>query len=233
MDRALQAKTTRDNEQAFRDAVTQVITSWPKSQTFLDIGSGDGTEALRLAQQIGAQTIICLDHDEKVLALAKKRGAKIIIADLNSPLDIASNSVDAINCNQTIEHVAKTDLLVKEIFRILKPGGRACLCTPNLASWHNIGALLFGWQPFSSQVSDEKFLGNPMHPNAGEPIVEAQAHLRLFTLRSLVELCSYHRLKVVRAFGAGFYPFPLSIAQILARVDRWHSAYLVVDVTKS
>jgi hypothetical protein len=109
----------------------------------------------------------------------------------------------------------------------LKKGGTSIWCTPNLASWHNIFALVLGFQPFSSQISDEAFLGNPLHPQYKQKIKEAQAHLRLFTHRSLRKLLTYHGLTVTLSKGIGYYPFPSKLAKPLSVIDYKHAAYIL------
>lgn len=67
-------------------------------------------------------------------------------ADLRYPLNRGSTMYDAVLCMEVIEHVADTDGLhtewvgdgvasmLKESFRVLKPGGTLFLTTPNAAS---------------------------------------------------------------------------------------------------
>jgi SAM-dependent methyltransferase len=42
------------------------------------------------------------------------------------------NTFDTVVCFQLIEHIKRDDILVKEIHRVLKPGGKLLLTTPNL-----------------------------------------------------------------------------------------------------
>lgn len=64
--------------------------------------------------------------------------------------------------NPVIEHLFDTDNFVSESFRILKPGGYTIVSTVNLASWHNIFALILGYQPFDfANISIKGTIGNP------------------------------------------------------------------------
>jgi len=203
-----------------------------RGHVFVDIGCGDGAYSSHLAKLTGAKKIVGIDHDPRLVKKAKKNQVDVFLEDLNSPLSLKSSMADVVVANQVIEHIAKTDMLMKEVFRILKPGGSAVFCTPNLASWHNIFALIMGWQPFSSQVSDEYFLGNPAHPNNFKKIQEEQAHLRLFTLRSLSDLGKIHHFTVAETHMIGYYPLPSSIAPLFSRIDPIHAAYVLVRFTK-
>tara|TARA_Y100000590_G_scaffold463725_1_gene631199 strand:+ start:895 stop:1566 length:672 start_codon:yes stop_codon:yes gene_type:complete len=49
----------------------------------------------------------------------------------NDEIPEASNSLDFITCNSVIEHLNDATNLLEEAFRILKPGGKLILITPN------------------------------------------------------------------------------------------------------
>jgi 2-polyprenyl-3-methyl-5-hydroxy-6-metoxy-1,4-benzoquinol methylase len=222
---------TQTNENIFREAIEKACGRINASK-MVDIGSGDGKHSKRLAALAGADEWWCIDHDPVCLEKAKRRGARIVKADINEPINLPEKMFDLLIANQVIEHVYKTDVLVREAVRILKIGGVGLWCTPNLASWHNVLALVLGYQPFSSQISDEVFLGNPIHPAYRKKIREAQAHLRLFTKRSLSELLEYHGFKVISFEGLGYYPLPQRFAMLMDGIDPIHAAYLLIQVKK-
>ena len=231
MKRSRQSTITRQNEAAFREAVIGESKKL-HAKILVDLGCGDGRESFHLGECVGAETIIGIDHDQSILSDVIKRRGHAVASDFNKPLPLKNNSVNGILCNQVIEHVAKTDLLMAEMYRILNSGGWALVCTPNLASWHNIFSLFFGWQPFSMQVSDQAFVGNPAHPNYKQPIDEKQAHLRVFTSRGLTDLARLHGFSIQLAKGIGYYPLPYPLNSICARIDSLHAAYLLVVLRK-
>jgi SAM-dependent methyltransferase len=51
---------------------------------------------------------------------------------------LESETADFVLCTETLEHVAAPDRFVAEMFRCLKPGGRAILTVPFAARWHFI-----------------------------------------------------------------------------------------------
>ena len=55
-----------------------------------------------------------------------------------------AGAFDVVHANQVIEHVFDLDRFVSEIKRVLAPGGRAIICTENIASWHSVAALFLG-----------------------------------------------------------------------------------------
>ena len=222
--------STHKNEMLYRSAVSDVIASL-SGEVFVDLGCGDGSHTASLGALMDASQIVGLDHDFSHLS-SMNAAMTFVEADLNQDLPFSSASVDVILANQVIEHVWKTDLFVSEIRRVLVPDGSIVICTPNIASWHNIFALWLGYIPFSAQISDQAFLGNPLHPLYKQKIAEAQAHLRMFTFRGLRDLLTYHGLFVQREIPVGFYPFGGVAARILARVDWRHCAYVLTVATK-
>jgi SAM-dependent methyltransferase len=58
-----------------------------------------------------------------------------ILCDLID-VPVASATYDAIVCNAVMEHVQFPDLVMKELRRLLKPGGHLILCIPFLQPYH-------------------------------------------------------------------------------------------------
>jgi SAM-dependent methyltransferase len=63
------------------------------------------------------------------------RGEPTLIADAGR-LPVAANSVDVVVCTEVLEHVAEPRLVVREIRRVLKPGGLVLGSTPFLYPVH-------------------------------------------------------------------------------------------------
>jgi len=132
-----------------------------------------------------------------------------------------------------IEHVRATDVFLAEMRRVLKPGGIACISTNNLSSWHNIVALVLGFQPNPMHVSDEVIVGSPLNPESGWPHQDrGRVHLRLFTGRALVELARHHGLERRSLRTIGYYPLPPPAARLAARIDPLHGAFLVATFAR-
>jgi arsenite methyltransferase len=99
--------------------------------TCVDLGSGRGTDALRLAETVGQEGFVYgVDISdgmiEKANSTAEKLGIKNIrfIKSNLEKLNIPANTVDLVISNCTINHASEKQTVWNEIFRILKKGGR-------------------------------------------------------------------------------------------------------------
>lgn len=106
-----------------------------KPGNVLDVGCGNGDFLRRMHSQGWSGTGI--DLDPKAIENAKARfGADLTFFHttlMNG--GFPENSFDAVTINHVIEHVPDSVALVKEAWRILKPGGRLVIVTPNLQSF--------------------------------------------------------------------------------------------------
>jgi arsenite methyltransferase len=100
-------------------------------ETVLDLGSGGGIDVLLSAKRVGPTgRAYGLDMTDEMLALAKenKRKADIKNADfLRGEIEhipLPDNSVDVVISNCVINLSADKDRVLREAFRVLKPGGR-------------------------------------------------------------------------------------------------------------
>jgi len=196
--------------------------------SLLDLGTHDGSFTVRVARHLASEHVMGVELLAEHAAAAEARGIEVHVADLCHSIPFESGSVDVVHANQVIEHVQRTDRMLSEISRVLRPGGIACISTNNLASLHNLGSLALGWQPMPLHVSDEVIVGNPVNPENGEPHEDlGRTHLRLFTARALAELCEHHGLRTRAIQTVGYYPLPPRAARIANRVDPLHGAFLI------
>jgi 2-polyprenyl-3-methyl-5-hydroxy-6-metoxy-1,4-benzoquinol methylase len=98
----------------------------------LDVGCGSG-QRLEQMQRLG-WTVSGLDFDEKAVAAAKQRGLDVSCGTIPG-IWFPPDTFDVITMNHVIEHVPNPIELLEECKRILKPGGKVVLATPNSACW--------------------------------------------------------------------------------------------------
>lgn len=100
----------------------------------IDLGSGRGTDVLRLAEEVGEKGFtygidVTDGMIQKAEATARKMGVenvKFIKSDLEK-IDLPDETAHLIISNCTLNHVANKTAVWKEIFRLLKFGGRVVI----------------------------------------------------------------------------------------------------------
>jgi len=100
-------------------------------ETVLDLGSGGGIDVLLSAQRVG-QTgkAYGLDMTDEMLALANDNKRKAGVENVEflkgeiEHIPLPDNSVDVVISNCVINLSADKDQVLREAFRVLKPGGR-------------------------------------------------------------------------------------------------------------
>jgi len=100
-------------------------------EVVLDLGSGGGIDVLLSAKRVGATgKAYGLDMTDQMLALANENKLKAGLANVEflkgeiENIPLPDNSVDVIISNCVINLSADKDRVLREAFRVLKPGGR-------------------------------------------------------------------------------------------------------------
>jgi len=95
----------------------------------LDIGSGSG-ELLRLARERYSFEGVACDYTDQLMELP---GQKVDLVDLDrDKLPFLDSQFALVTCAETIEHLENYRALLREAFRVLRPGGILVLSTPNI-----------------------------------------------------------------------------------------------------
>jgi arsenite methyltransferase len=102
-----------------------------EGETVLDLGSGGGIDVLLSARRVGSSgKAYGLDMTDDMLALARENqrnaGAENVefLKGEIEAIPLPDNSVDVIISNCVINLSANKDRVLREAFRVLKPGGR-------------------------------------------------------------------------------------------------------------
>src|SRR5271168_1420806 len=100
-------------------------------ETVLDLGSGGGIDVLLSARRVGASgKAYGLDMTDEMLALANENKRKAGVENVQflkgeiEHIPLPDNSVDVVISNCVINLSADKDQVLREAFRVLKPGGR-------------------------------------------------------------------------------------------------------------
>lgn len=97
----------------------------------LEVGCGVG-RGLKLMKESSAH-YTAIDKNAKLIEQLQEENPRQKFIEQNIPpfTNIADNTFDYVVSFQVIEHIAKDALFLEEIHRVLKPGGRAIITTPN------------------------------------------------------------------------------------------------------
>lgn len=152
----------------------------------LDVGCGAGHFAEALLAT-GAH-VVAVDAARGALARTAERAPRaerVLWDDEAAPLAVPTESIDLIWAGETIEHVGDGEAWLGELHRVLAPGGRLLLTTPDHPFLLRLRLAL------SRRAFDEH-------------VAPWQDHLRFFSaasLRELLDRAGFADIEITRAFG--------------------------------
>jgi ubiquinone/menaquinone biosynthesis C-methylase UbiE len=95
-----------------------------------DICCGIGDFAVLVKKEFGPSRLLALDHSRSSLDYARKVAADFGLSDIEyvygdaSEMVLDDNSFDFVTCRHSLQIFDKPELILKELFRICRPGGR-------------------------------------------------------------------------------------------------------------
>jgi SAM-dependent methyltransferase len=111
-------------------AVAAIKSSYPDiAGRHLDIGSGTGNLIRRIRQEYDVESLAC-DYTDTFMELDE---IKVDVVDLNDgKLPYPDRHFELVTFTEVAEHLENYRAVVREIYRILKPGGIVIITTPNV-----------------------------------------------------------------------------------------------------
>lgn len=191
-----------------------------KGKTFLEVGCGVGIDLVRFARA-GA---ICtgVDLAEVSIDLAKQNFAQNgLEADLRvmngEALAFPDNSFDVVYAHGVLQYTADAPQMVRELHRVLKPGGEAIVMVYNKYSWLNALSKLMsvGLEHEDAPVLKKYSIGEL------KGMLRPFAQVRIVPERFPVESKLHHGLKGTlynKVFVGAFNLLP----RALVRPSGWH-----------
>jgi SAM-dependent methyltransferase len=123
------------------DDVALVAVGEAEPARVLEVGCGDGAFAARMMRELGCE-VCALDLVERNVALARDRGVDAAVADVQR-LPFAAGTFDCVVAKWMLYHVPDLDAGLRELARVLRPGGRLVAATlsteTQFALWRMLG----------------------------------------------------------------------------------------------
>ena len=201
------------------------------SARLLDVGCSDGEWTLKCSSRIGTTLVSGVEVVQEQIEKAKARNIDVRNADLNTQIPFEDGSFDVIHANQVIEHLYDTERFLQELNRTLTMDGYVVVSTENASSWHNIFALVMGWQMFSlTNVCSKGGIGNPIAIHRGDETMrwKSMEHVRIFSYLGLREYMEHFGFEIENVLCSGYYPLP----HWVARIDPRHGHFITVKARK-
>ncbi|MFH2204570.1 MAG: class I SAM-dependent methyltransferase [Elusimicrobiota bacterium] len=190
------------------ESFNRLLRQAPASSTLLDVGCGDGTEALLYRETLSVPQgeVWGIEAQEKYVKSAKKK-IKVQVKNLESErFSFKDEAFDVVTCNQILEHLKNIFLPLSEMERVLKTGGHLAIGIPNLAALHNRFLLMLGYQPVCNHICGP--------------------HIRCYTHKAFTEFIkSNPNFELESVTGASLYPLPYPAVKFGAWIMPSLAAY--------
>lgn len=148
----------------WKQSIAKTVWNWiPASSTLLDIGCGASPIITKYPHAIGIDI-----NEDKIKFMKKKLPNGFFVMMPGENLEFEDSSFDYALCLEVIEHLPMPEKVISEIARVLKPGGKAAIATPDYSRKHWLIA--------------EKFTPAKVQ------------HINKFTRKSLEQMCRRHNL---------------------------------------
>ena len=135
----------------------------------LEVGCGDGSFTRNLAEHSSRVTAVDISASQIERNARAHPEIQFLQHDVAQPFPFANGAFDVIWCSEVLEHLFDPGFAVREMQRVVAPGGRLLVTVPYHGVFKDVLIALFKW--------DEHF--SPTNP-----------HIRFFTRKTLSQLAA-------------------------------------------
>ena len=166
----------------FRRWMRSELSDLSLASAILEVGCGDASFTKSLAQHSSRVTAIDISEHQIAKNAAAHPQIAFVQHDVANRFPFAPESFDAIWCSEVLEHLFDPGFALREMHRVLKPGGRLLVTVPHHGLCKNVLIALFRW--------DEHF--TPSNP-----------HIRFFTRNTLTRLAAESGFRKIQTRTCG------------------------------
>ncbi len=135
-----------------RDAELQAST-----RRILDVGCGTGKQLAANRHQLPGLTMVGVDRFRNMLRAARRRCPEVAwVQGDGASLPLLAQTCDYATSQFSYQHVRNSQQLLKELFRVLRPGGRFVMT--NIDPWSMTGWALYRYFPEAWTLDQQDYL---------------------------------------------------------------------------
>lgn len=189
--------------QTHQEKITRLL-GMLSTDNLVDLGCGEGYFTLPLSLQ--SKFCIGFDIQPSMLEIINKQADfdpdKFCLVNSSAdaiPLD--DKCVDKLLCNHVLEHVINDDIVVQEIYRVLRDGGRLLTgipleMSPQMRILIKLRRFL---RPKSGQLVLERAQPGELMPE----LIGKQMHIRFYSLKAFINLLERNGFHILHVEGIG------------------------------
>jgi SAM-dependent methyltransferase len=166
----------------FRRWMNAELRDLPPDAPVIEVGCGDASFTLDLSRYSARVTAIDLSAGQIEENIRRFPGIRFLQHDVAERFPFADGEFAVIWCSEVLEHLFDPAYALREMHRILRPGGRLLVTVPYHGGLKNVLIALCKW--------DEHFA--PHNP-----------HIRFYTKRTLARIVGAAGFKAVRSRTCG------------------------------
>ena len=228
---------------AYEAAYSAIAQCAGRGGSLLDCGASDGSVFDVLAARCGIarEQYRGIEWHAPSAAKGRARGLDIVQGDLNAGLPHEDASFSCVYALSVLEHLLHPCRFLSHCHRVLRPGGRLVLLTPNISTYFTAALILFGRMPSSGPHPDSNALlqreeifkvSSEELEHDAEGDTPVHRHLIVFSYRVLRDYLRAIGFSQVQGCGFGLYPLPVFMQRLAERLDPYHCHQMVFVAAK-